>query len=198
MDTLILSVFEGWRKMNVIAEIVDAKMHQRATLFDTDRTASIRCIALRFSKTSFLANGKQSPTPEDDEARSTWQNLSGHNGLLYSARTSAAHGRHQCACNFEKFMPFRPCQCSVALLAAMAFKIADAGESELFEIIRLVQRVMEIGIATDRVEGSVFVDFCSLGCNGPRHFAVESRGDLSAVDARELEERLERLRVRFA
>ena len=77
----------------------------------------------------------------------------------------------------------------------MAFKIADADEFEPLEIIGLVQRVLEIGIAADRVEGGVFVDFCTLGCNGPGHFAVESRRDLSAVDTRELEESLERLRV---
>ena len=77
----------------------------------------------------------------------------------------------------------------------MAFKISNACEFELFEIIRLVQRVLEDGITADRVEGSVFVDFCTLACNGPGYLAVESRGDLSAVDTRELEERLERLRV---
>src|SRR6516162_3576738 len=95
----------------------------------------------------------------------------------------------------ELVVVFSPVGRAVQPVAAMALKIADAGEFEPFEIIRLVQRVLEIGIAADRVEGSVFVDFCTLECNGPGYLAVESRGDLSAVDTRELEERLERLRV---
>ena len=95
----------------------------------------------------------------------------------------------------ELVVVFSPVGRAVQPVAAMAFKIADAGEFELFEIIELVQRVLEIGIPANRTEGSIFVDFYTLGCNGPGHFAVESRGDLSAVPARELEERLERVRV---
>src|SRR4029077_2525974 len=84
---------------------------------------------------------------------------------------------------------------AVQPIAPMTLKIADAGELELLEILRLVQRVLEIGIAADRVERSPGVEFRTLGCDGPGHCPVESRGDPSAVDAGELEERLERLRI---
>ena len=95
----------------------------------------------------------------------------------------------------ELVVIFSPVGRAVQPVAAMAFKISNASEFELFEIIRLVQRVLEIGVAADRVERSVFVDFCSLGCDGPRHFAVESRGDLSAVGAGDHEEGFERFCV---
>ena len=73
----------------------------------------------------------------------------------------------------------------------MASEFAHAGELEPFEIIRLVQRVLEIGITADRVERSVSVDSRALGCDGPGHVPVESRGDLRAVGAGELQERLD-------
>ena len=62
----------------------------------------------------------------------------------------------------ELVVIFSPVDRAVQPVAAMAFKISNACELEFFEIIRLVQRVLEIGVAAYRVERSVFVDFCSL------------------------------------
>lgn len=45
----------------------------------------------------------------------------------------------------ELVVVFSPVGRAVQPVAAMAFKIADAGEFKVFEVIRLVQRVLEIG-----------------------------------------------------
>src|SRR5690348_8890615 len=95
----------------------------------------------------------------------------------------------------ELVVVFSPVGRAVQPIAPMPLKIADASELERFEIIRLVQRVLEIGIAADRAQRSPCVDFRTLGGDGPGHVPVESRGYLRAVDAGELEERLKRFRI---
>ena len=56
---------------------------------------------------------------------------------------------------------------AVQPIATMAFKIGHARQFEFPELVRLVQRILQIGITTVGVNRSVFVNACALWSDGP-------------------------------
>lgn len=52
-------------------------------------------------------------------------------------------------------------------VAAMALKIGHAGEFQLAGVIGLVKSVLQVGVTAHGVEGGVFIDFRTLGSDGP-------------------------------
>ena len=82
---------------------------------------------------------------------------------------------------------------AVQPVAAMALEIRHPCEFQLTEVVRLMQSILQIGVATDGLERSVFVDFSALGSHGPGHFAIESGDGFCAVRARDFEQYFEGL-----
>src|SRR6202042_415699 len=90
---------------------------------------------------------------------------------------------------------FAPMRGAVQPIAAMALKIDDARKVQLFEIVRLVEGILQIGAPPIGFRWRVLVDARSLCIDRPRNGTIKSRRDLSAVGPRDFEDRLERLAV---
>src|ERR1700733_7782836 len=84
---------------------------------------------------------------------------------------------------------------AVRPIAAMALKIDDARKVQLFEIVRLVERILQIGVPPIGFHWRVLVDARSLCIDRPRNGTIKPRRDLSAIGPRDFEDRLERLAV---
>jgi hypothetical protein len=112
-------------------------------------------------------------------------------GIDLKAVTDEQSGIHV----IELVVVLAPVGSAVQPVAFVAFEVGDAGEIKFLKIVRLMKRVLQVGIATVRVDGSIFVDACSLRTDGPGGGPVEASGDLSAVRAGDTNEIFERLGV---
>lgn len=77
----------------------------------------------------------------------------------------------------------------------MAFEVGDSCQFQGFEVVRLVKRVLQVGIAARGFDRSVFVEAGCIFADGPGSSAVESGLDLGAVGHCDLDQILEGLGV---